>query len=684
MSKNKDIIKKKINSILIVNRGEIACRIIRTAKKLGIKSVAVYSDIDADALFVEKADVKLPLNGITGAETYLNNEKIIKAIKQSGADAVHPGYGFLSENADFVKQLEENNIGFIGPSSYSIEAMGDKLKAKQMAEKAGVAMVPGSTELIENTDQAIKEAKKIGYPVLLKAVAGGGGKGIRIVNNDDEMDEKLADVKYEAKTIYKNDAMLLEKYIEHPRHIEIQIASDKYGNVVCLGERECSIQRANQKVIEECPSTFVDKGMRKKMYASATALAKVCNYHSVGTMEFIVDARKNFYFLEMNTRLQVEHPVTEEVVRVKGKKLDLVELMIRIEEGDELGFSQKDVELLGSSIECRICAENPARGFMPSNGKITHYITPKESENVRIETGIRLGDDISPYYDSMIAKLIAYGRTRTDTIEVMKNALSQYEIDGIETNIALLENILRQSDFANGNISTWFIKEHYPNGFNALPLNDNVIKAFISTAVMLYLQDLKNNINSNYTGYIPRDLSISNLYVRIGDDKDYLIEIVDDNVSHFTIFYNDNRIQSDFKVVKKNIVQGILDNRSAYAVRILKEKGMTKTMQCSGITTDITIYKQDNYKYLQYMPPKPDESKPQFLCSPLTGKITKLKVEVGDVVNIGQHLVSIEAMKMDNVITSVCCAKVKNVFHQIGENVNNGDKLIEFDYNLEK
>ena len=683
MAKENNVKKKKINSILIVNRGEIACRIIRTTKKLGIKSIAIYSEIDEDALFVQEADEKIALNGITGAETYLNNEKVIKTIKQSKADAVHPGYGFLSENYAFVKQLEDEGIGFIGPNSKSIDAMGDKLKAKQMAEKAGVAMVPGSKELITSTEQAIKEAKKIGYPVLLKAVAGGGGKGIRIVNSDAEMDEKLADVKYEAKTIYKNDEMLLEKYIEHPRHIEIQVACDKYGNVVCLGERECSIQRANQKVIEESPSTFVDKKMREKMYASAVALAKECGYYSVGTMEFIVDARKNFYFLEMNTRLQVEHPVTESVIFAKGKRIDLIELMIRIEEGEELPFSQKDIEIIGNSIECRICAENPSRGFIPSNGKITHYIEPEENENVRIETGIELGDEISPYYDSMVAKLIVYGKTRQEAIEEMKTALGKYEIEGIETNIALLENIIRQQDFATGNISTWFIKEHYPNGFNSLPLNDNVRKAFISTAVMLFLDEQKKSINSNYTGYIPRDLSIDDLYVRIGEKDDYLVSIQDTSMHNFTISYNENDIKSDFQVVNKTKIQAILDNRSPYVVRILNDKGITKTMQCSGITTEISVYQLDTYKYLQYMPEKPDESKPQFLKSPLTGKITKIKVAVGDIVNIGQHLVSIEAMKMDNVITSICKAKIKSVFYDVGTNVNNGDNLIEFDYNLE-
>ena len=361
-------------------------------------------------------------------------------------------------------------------------------------------------EMEQNFGRLLKQFKpksdRCEGSVLLKASAGGGGKGIRIVRKEDEMEELLADCRYEAKTIYKNDQMLLEKYIENPRHIEIQIAADKYGNVVCLGERECSIQRCNQKVIEECPSTLVNDDMRQKMYASAVALAKECKYFSVGTFEFIADNDRNFYFLEMNTRLQVEHPVTECVIRAKGQPLDLVEVMIDIECGKKLSFTQKDITLVGNAIECRICAEQPSRNYLPSTGRIVHYIIPERSANVRVETGVQLGDEITPYYDSMFAKLITYGSTRNEAIETMKRALGQYEIGGIETNILLLESIIRQNCFAEGKLTTGFIKRHYPHGFNSLPLNEASKKAFIITSVVCFLREEMHCYDINQTRHL--------------------------------------------------------------------------------------------------------------------------------------------------------------------------------------
>ena len=641
---------------------------------MNIKTIAVYCDLDRNALFAREADVAVPLNGVLATDTYLNAEKIVAIAKEYKVDGIHPGYGFLSENIEFVQMLEKENIGFIGPSAYSMEAMGDKLKAKIMAAEANVPMVPGCKELITDTTQAIIEAKKIGFPVMFKAVAGGGGKGIRIVWQEEDIPEQFETAKYEAKTLYKNDDILLEKYVENPRHIEIQIAADKFGNVVCLGERECSIQRFNQKVIEECPSPFVDNETRKKMYECAVRLVKQCKYHSVGTLEFIMDKNKNFYFLEMNTRLQVEHPVTEYVTG-----LDLVQLMIEIEEGERLPFTQKDIHLRGNAIECRICAENPAKGFIPSNGRILHYIEPIAKNDVRIESGFELGDEISPYYDSMIAKLITYGNTRNEAIETMKTALGEYEIGGFDTNVNLLESIMRQEDFINGNISTSFIKTHYPNGFNSLPLTDNTKRAFVATAVALYIQDLQFEFNTHKTCYIPRDSDITKLYVCI-DEENYFIDIIDLDNGFLKLLYNNEEIQLKFAYQRGDMYfRSSINGTQNFSIRLTKTTS-GHIMQCAGLTANVRVYKQSTYELLKYMPKKQDNNKPQFLISPITGKITKLKISEGDEVNIGTHILSIEAMKMDNTILSEVKAKVIKIFHQVGDNVQSNEKLLEFEY----
>jgi len=668
------VLEKKINTILIANRGEIARRIIRTAKKLGIKTVAIFCDLDKDALFVKEADIKVPLNGVFAIDTYLNKDKIIEIAKKYNVDGIHPGYGFLSENIDFVKTLEKENIGFIGPSSYSMDAMSDKLKAKLMALKANVPMVPGCKELITNVEQAKSEAKKVGFPFMFKAVAGGGGKGIRIVWKEEEIEEQFETARYEAKTIYKNDDILLEKYVENPRHIEIQIVADKHGNVVCLGERECSIQRFNQKVIEESPSSFVDNETRQKMYECAIRLIKECKYYSAGTLEFIMDKNKNFYFLEMNTRLQVEHPVTEYVTGI-----DLVETMIRIEEGKKLPFKQEDIHLRGSAIECRICAESPSKNFIPSNGQILHYIEPNINDNVRIESGIRLGDEISPYYDSMIAKLITYGATRNEAIETMKTALGEYEINGVDTNIDLLENIIRQKDFKNGNISTGFIKQHYPNGFNSLPLTDNTKKAFVATAVVLYIRDLQFKFNLHKVCFIPRDSNLTKLYVCINEEN-YLIDVINMDENFLKILYNNEEIQLKFSYQKGDMYfRSSINGIQNFSIR-LKKITNGHIMQCAGLTAKVKVYQQSTYEVMKYMPKRQDENKPQFLLSPMTGKITKIKINENDEVSIGQHLLSIEAMKMDNVILAENNAEIVKIFHTIGDNIRSGEKLIEFKY----
>ncbi|MEE8351425.1 MAG: acetyl-CoA carboxylase biotin carboxylase subunit, partial [Rhodospirillales bacterium] len=446
--------------ILIANRGEIACRVIKTAQKMGIKTVAVCSEADTRALHVEMADEVVLIGPPAAAESYLDIKKILSAIKETGAEAVHPGYGFLSENATFAKALKKAGVAFIGPGTKAITVMGDKIESKKLAQSAGVNTVPGDGRVIKNGEEAVKVAKKIGYPVMLKASAGGGGKGMRIARNDEECLDGLARASSEAKTAFGDDRVFIEKYIVNPRHIEIQVLADNFGNTVYLGERECSIQRRHQKVIEEAPSPFLDEKMRRSMGEQAVALAKAVNYASAGTVEFIVDGDRNFYFLEMNTRLQVEHPVTEKVTG-----LDLVEQMINIAAGEKLPFTQDGITLDGWAIETRIYAEDPFRNFLPSSGRLTKYRPPAESDAVRVDTGVSEGSEISIFYDPMIAKMISYADTREQATATMSLALDEFYIQGVRHNIGFLAALIAHPRFAEGRLSTDFIADEYPDGF---------------------------------------------------------------------------------------------------------------------------------------------------------------------------------------------------------------------------
>ncbi len=448
--------------ILIANRGEIACRIIRSAKEMGILTVAVYSDADQNALHTRLADESVHIGPSPSSESYLVIDKIVAACQQSGAQAVHPGYGFLAENAAFEIALEKSGITFIGPGSHAIQSMGDKITSKKLAAEAGVNTIPGYTDVIEGPDHAVSVARDIGYPVMLKASAGGGGKGMRVVRNDDECRDGFERATNEARSSFGDDRIFAEKFIEEPRHIEIQVMADAHGNVIYLGERECSIQRRHQKVIEEAPSPFLDEKTRKAMGEQAVTLAKAVDYRSAGTVEFIVDAKKNFYFLEMNTRLQVEHPVTELITG-----LDLVELMIRIAAGEKLKIKQKDVKLNGWALETRVYAEDPLRNFMPSIGRLVRYQAPESSDNVRVDTGIEEGSEVSMFYDPMIAKLITYGDDRAQAIEYMNDALDAYYIRGVAHNISFLNALIAHPRFVEGRLTTHFIAEEFPDGFHA-------------------------------------------------------------------------------------------------------------------------------------------------------------------------------------------------------------------------
>ena len=470
--------------ILIANRGEIACRVIKSARSMGIETVAVYSDADRDALHVQMADHAVNIGPPPSAQSYLLKDKIVQACVDTGAQAVHPGYGFLSENADFREALTAAGIVFIGPNARAIEAMGDKITSKKLADEAGVNTIPGYPDALEDAEHAVKVSNTIGYPVMLKATAGGGGKGMRVARNDDECLAGFERAANEARSSFGDDRILVEKFIEEPRHIEIQIMADSHGNVVYLNERECSLQRRHQKVIEEAPSPFIDEATRKQMGEQAVALAKAVNYESAGTVEFIVDKERNFYFLEMNTRLQVEHPITELITG-----LDLVELMIRVASGEKLPIEQSDVPINGWAIESRVYAEDPSRNFLPSTGRLVYYRPPAENEHVRVDTGVYEGGQISMFYDPMIAKLVTYGETREDARTRMCTALDQFIIRGVSSNLCFLAALMRHERFMDGTVSTNMIGEEYPDGFDPTEaeLDDPTIReVFVYSYRLLY------------------------------------------------------------------------------------------------------------------------------------------------------------------------------------------------------
>ncbi len=471
------VAKPPFDKILIANRGEIACRVIRTCKRLGIKTVAVYSEADADALHVRLADEKVLIGPPPSAQSYLQIDKIVAACKKTGAQAVHPGYGFLSEKQEFQKALAKAKIAFIGPDAFAIHAMGDKIESKKLALKAGVSTVPGYLHAIPNAEEAVKIAQKVGYPVMIKASAGGGGKGMRIAYNDEETREGFGSATNEAKASFADDRVFIEKYVEEPRHIEIQLIADGHGNCIYLWERECSIQRRHQKVIEEAPSPFLDAKTRKAMGEEAVALAKAVKYKSAGTVEFIVDKHRKFYFLEMNTRLQVEHPVTELITG-----LDLVELMIRVAAGEKLPFQQKDVKLDGWAVEARLYAEDPFRNFLPSTGRLVKYREPAPGPDVRVDTGVYEGGEISMFYDPMIAKLCTYGKTRIDAIERMRRALDEFYVRGVSHNVPFLAALMAHPRFREGRLTTNFIAEEFKGGFTAahLPPRDPAMLAGVA------------------------------------------------------------------------------------------------------------------------------------------------------------------------------------------------------------
>lgn len=665
--------RSKTYKLLIANRGEIACRIIKTCRKMGIKTVAVYSDADTNSLFVQMADEAYNIGPSPSSQSYLNANKILEIIKKTGANLVHPGYGFLSENREFANILEKNGVTFVGPSVYSIEMMGDKIESKKIAINAKVSTVPGHMGVVKDDKEAIEVAKKIGFPVMIKASAGGGGKGMRVVYGESEVSQAFSSASNEARNSFSDDRIFIEKFIENPRHIEIQVIADKHGNYACLGERECSIQRNNQKVIEEAPSPFIDEATRQKMYEQTISLAKEVGYYSAGTVEYIVDKNKNFYFLEMNTRLQVEHPVTELITG-----FDIVELMIKIALGEKLPFAQKDVVLKGWAMESRIYAEDPARGFLPSSGRINLYIEPEENENVRVDTGVYEGGEVSMFYDAMIAKLCSYGADRNEAIEKMKIALSHYVIGGVSHNISFLETIMHNERFVKGNLSTSFIKEEFPEGFSGNEISSKTQEVLIASSLFVFFKNFKRNALIT-DKLADRKKQISDRWVVLLDDKPYLVDVISNEGDKYVFLCNRKEIVIESSWNNGEKLFRALVNDQEVGVKI-RQNNLTGgyLMQYSGSDVYVNVYSPRVAELNEFMPKIEKNPKPTELTSPITGKIIKFCVAEGDEIKAGQELVIIEAMKMENIIRCDHDVKISKIAFNEGDTVGIGQLVIQF------
>jgi propionyl-CoA carboxylase alpha chain len=651
--------------ILIANRGEIACRIISTCKKLSIPTVAVYSDADKRSLHVSLADESVNIGPAPSIDSYLSIDKIIDACKQVGADAVHPGYGFLSENHIFMNRLEKEDITFIGPSEEPIRVMGDKIESKIFAIDAGVNTVPGHQGVVKSVEDALLIAKKVGFPVMIKASAGGGGKGMRIANDENDVPDAFTSSINEAKSSFGDDRIFIEKFITKPRHIEIQILADSHGNVVHLGERECSIQRRNQKIIEESPSPFVDDSLRGKMGEQAVLLAKKVGYTSAGTVEFIVDEKRNFYFLEMNTRLQVEHPVTELVTG-----FDLVEEMIKIAAGEKLNVTQDDIKFKGWAIESRVYAEDPERNFMPSTGRLIRYKPPKGMSNIRNDTGVYEGDEISMFYDPMISKLCSYADTRLEACRLMQNALNNFEISGIKNNLNLLASIVKSKKFLDGDINTGFIAEEYPNGFSSEIKSREDSLMFSLVAIFA---DIKNN-NSNNNNNLK--LNERSLVASVGNN---IFEFKVYNAIKNTIIEHDGRVislESDWnpgdRSIKIKIDEDIVTLQIQSSVKGYKVSGF-------GLSGTVKIRSEIAQELSAYMIKKVVTKNTKIIKCPMPGLVISIDIEQGQIIEDGDKLCTIEAMKMENIIRSEVAGVIKKIHCKEGESLSTDQIMIEFE-----
>ena len=667
-----------LEKILVANRGEIACRVMKTAKRMGIATVAVYSEADRDALHVAMADEAVAIGPAVSAESYLVAGKIIAACKETGADAVHPGYGFLSENTGFSEALAEAGITFIGPPPGAIAAMGDKIESKRIAKEAGVNTIPGHVGVVRDQAEALEIAEDIGFPVMIKASAGGGGKGMRIARAADETAEGFRLATNEARSSFADDRVFIEKFIEDPRHIEIQVLADSHGTALYLGERECSIQRRHQKVIEEAPSPFLDEATRRAMGEQAVALAQNVGYRSAGTVEFIVDRDRNFYFLEMNTRLQVEHPITEKITG-----LDLVEQMIRIAAGEKLSFAQKDVTLTGWAMESRVYAEDPLRGFLPSIGRLVRYIPPEEGESVRVDTGVGEGSEISMYYDPMIAKLVSYGATRDEAIEEMRRALDGYYVRGVNHNMQFLSAVMQHPRFVAGNLTTGFIDEEYPDGFNG------VVPGAAETATLAAIAAAVGHISRE------RELSVNSETHNIIDEKaHFVVQLGSDFIDTFL-----EGEPGDVAVTVGSAPESGADDRpiipvltgwrpgeplfrgqvgGAQVTAQIDASGIGWRIGHGGVAVEARVLRPEVARLAATMPVKEPPDMSKYLLSPMPGLLVSLAVAGGQRVKAGEELAVVEAMKMENVLRAAQDGEVKAVHASPGDSLMVDQKIVEF------
>jgi propionyl-CoA carboxylase alpha chain len=678
--------------ILIANRGEIACRVIATAHKMGIQTVAVYSEADKEARHVQLADEAVLLGPAPSRESYLVADKIIAAAKATGAQAIHPGYGFLSENTEFAKRCEDEGIAFIGPKAHSIAAMGDKIASKKLANEAKVNTIPGYNDAIDTAEQAVEIAKGIGYPVMIKASAGGGGKGLRVAFNDKEAFEGFTSCRNEARNSFGDDRVFIEKYVLEPRHIEIQILGDSHGNVVYLNERECSIQRRHQKVIEEAPSPFISDATRKAMGEQAVALAKAVKYQSAGTVEFVVGKDQDFYFLEMNTRLQVEHPVTECITG-----LDLVEQMIRVAAGEKLSFAQADVKRDGWAIECRINAEDPFRNFLPSTGRLVRFQTPKQTmfqgntsalQGVRVDTGVQDGGEIPMFYDSMIAKLIVHGKDRNEAIAKMREALNGFVIRGISSNIPFQAALLAHPKFVTGEFNTGFIAEHYAHGFRAedVPHDDHDFLAALAAFVRRKSRERAAGLSGQLPGY---DVKVGQDYTVVelgqGGNNRYVQVHVDEfvgksGVAQITVDGKSYAIESNSRLNDIRI-EGTCNGKpfTAQVERGTVKNPLALQVQHNGTRIEALVMSPRMAELHKLMPFKAPPDLSRFVISPMPGLLVEVSVQPGQKVQAGERVAVIEAMKMENVLFAAQDGVVKKVVAAKGESLTVDQMIVEFE-----
>ena len=665
--------------ILIANRGEIACRVIRTARRMGIKTVAVYSDADARAPHVKMADESVRLGPAPASESYLKAELIIDACKATGAEAVHPGYGFLSERESFAKALKKTGIVFIGPPPKAIAAMGDKIESKKLAQKAGVNIVPGYLDDIATTDEAVKIAGDVGYPVMMKASAGGGGKGMRLAWSEKDVREGFESVKREGLASFGDDRVFIEKFIEAPRHIEIQVLGDQHGKILYLGERECSIQRRNQKVVEEAPSPFVTPEMRKAMGEQAVALARAVGYYSAGTVELIVNGAdpsgKSFYFLEMNTRLQVEHPVTEEVTGI-----DLVEQMIRVAAGEKLKFTQDDIKLDGWAVETRVYAEDPYRGFLPSTGRLIRYWPPhaveSEQVRVRIDDGVADGGEVSMFYDPMIAKLITWAPEREEAIDAQIAALDQFVVDGISDNMDFLSALMQHPRFRRGDLATDFITDEYPDGFDGAPADAQLIEDLTAIAGMVAVitderaAGIDGQLGPPLHPHCERVVKIAgeSHKVRIKPYKGGTLAVTDDG---------------DLVDIVGRWVPGqrllVVTVDGRHRIVQVRRAGRDWELQTRGASHKVQVLNPHVAALARHMIDKPPPDLTRLLIAPMPGLLTRLDVTVGDKVEPGQPIAVMEAMKMENILRAPKAATVKSTPAKAGDSLAVDQVIVEFE-----